>query len=119
MIVSFLLHFCSGHLQLSHLFLQYSVPRSAFKDSLHSLHVWSVYPRSRPEMPKIVSKDCKRVEVLEEGAASPLGSPHQLWDLGSAVIKLHSGQQIEFDLSVRGHSPRYRPNNCTQFEISS
>jgi len=32
MILSFLLHFCPGHLELSHIFLQYSVPRSAFKD---------------------------------------------------------------------------------------
>ena len=31
-ILSFLLYFCPGYLQLSQLFLQCSVPRSAFKD---------------------------------------------------------------------------------------
>ena len=50
-ILSFLLHICSGHLQLSRLFLQYSVPRSAFRDFFCiRLHIWGIYPRSRAKL---------------------------------------------------------------------
>ena len=78
MILSFLLHFYPGHLQQSH--LQCSVPRSAFKDfCITRLGCLSTLV---DRMAKIETKDWKRVEVLEEGAASPL---HQLGDLWSAV----------------------------------
>ena len=67
---------------------------------IFALHVWGVYPRSRPKGPKIDTKYRKRIEVLEEGAASP-PPPHQLGDLGESS-KLPSGP-AQLRGSARGH----------------
>ena len=59
LLVSFLLHFCPERLQLSNLFLQYSVPRicAIVPLMIFALYVWGVYPRSKTEEPKIETKD--------------------------------------------------------------
>ena len=67
---SFNLHFCPG---IYSSFLQYSVPRSAFKGfCIIRVGHLSALDVSRIKGPKIETKDWKRFEVLEEGAASPL-----------------------------------------------
>jgi len=76
------------------------------------LHVWGVYPCSRPKGPKTETTDWTRFQVLEEGAANPLSINNGIW--GSAVSS-PMGQRIQG--SARGQSQRY--NKCMQFEIAS
>jgi len=78
MILSFLLHFCPGHLQL---FLQYSVSHSAFKDFCIT-RLWRL---SVLEDQRAKNWDQRLKAVWSSWGRHSKPSPHQLGDLWNAV----------------------------------